>query len=45
MILAPEKPITISRFENDIRKLDVLYREGWQAVETQLDELRSFIGK
>lgn len=45
MILAPEKPVDISRFENDIRKLDVLYREGWQAVETQLDALRAFVGK
>lgn len=42
MILAPEKPITISRFENNIRVLDELYREGWQAVELQLDEIRAF---
>lgn len=45
MIFAPEKPVTISRFETDMGKLDVLYREGWQAVETQLDELRAFMGK
>ena len=45
LVFAPEKPVKISRFENDIRRLDVLYREGWQAVETRLDELRAFIGK
>lgn len=45
LVLAPEKPVKISRFENDIRVLDTLYREGWQAVELQLDALRKFIGK
>lgn len=45
MILAPEQPVTIGRFENDIRKLDVLYREGWQAVELQLSQIRDFLNK
>lgn len=42
-ILQPEQPITLSRFENDMRKLDVLYREGWQAVEQQLDAIQAFV--
>lgn len=45
LILAPERPIHISRFENDIRKLDVLYREGWNAVERQLSQLKDFLGE
>lgn len=45
MILAPEEPVKISRFENDIHKLDGLYREGWSAVETQLDEIKAFLKK
>ena len=45
MIFAPEQPVELSRFENDIRKLDVLYREGWQSVETRLDEIKAFMKK
>lgn len=45
LLFAPEQRVAISRFENDIRKLDVLYREGWQAVELRLDELKQFLAK
>ena len=43
MILAPAQPVKLSRFESDMRKLDVLYQEGWSQVEQQLDSIRSFL--
>ncbi len=43
MIFAPERPVTISRFENDIRKLDFLYRDGWADLERRLDEVKRFL--
>jgi predicted patatin/cPLA2 family phospholipase len=45
LIYAPEKPVEISRFENDIRKLDFLYREGWKDVELTLPQLQEFLEK
>lgn len=43
LILAPEKPVKISRFENDIRKLDFLYRDGWNDVERRLSQIQKFL--
>ena len=43
MIFAPAQPVKLSRFESDMRKLDVLYQEGWSQVEQRLDSLRSFL--
>lgn len=43
IILAPEKPVKISRFENDIAKLDFLYRDGWADVEHRLDDIKAFL--
>ena len=38
-VYAPEKPVKISRFENDISKLEFLYRDGWKDVEHTLPQL------
>lgn len=43
MILAPDRPIKISRFENDMKKLDFLYRDGWSDLERRLDEINAFL--
>ena len=42
-VYAPEKPVKISRFENDLRKLDFLYRDGWKDVEHTLPQLKEFL--
>lgn len=43
MIFAPKQPVKISRFENDMKKLDFLYRDGWADVESRLDEIKAFL--
>lgn len=43
MVLAPKTPVKISRFENDIKKLDFLYRDGISDVEEVLEQLKSFL--
>lgn len=42
-VYAPEKPVKISRFENDISKLEFLYRDGWKDVEHTLPQLTEFL--
>ncbi|MDO5549160.1 MAG: patatin family protein [Eubacteriales bacterium] len=42
-VYAPENPVKISRFENDIHKLDFLYRDGWKDVEHTLPQLKEFL--
>ena len=42
-IYAPEQPVKISRFENDISKLEFLYRDGWKDVEHTLPQLTEFL--
>lgn len=43
IVLAPKKPIKISRFENDMKKLDFLYRDGWADFERRMDEIKAFL--
>lgn len=42
-VYAPEQPVKISRFENDISKLEFLYRDGWKDVEHTLPQLTEFL--
>lgn len=43
--LAPQKPVTISRLEGNIKKLRALYRQGQQETEERLPELIKYLEK
>lgn len=42
-VLRPPKPVTISRTEKDLQKLESLYREGKEACLKQLDALNCYL--
>ncbi|MDD6675201.1 MAG: patatin family protein, partial [Lactimicrobium massiliense] len=42
-VLAPEKPITIRRFESDMDKLGDLYWQGYHETKEHLDALRQYL--
>ena len=41
-VLAPEKPLTISRFETNLQKLDEVYQEGYMQTAAKKPQLCSF---
>lgn len=43
-IIRPEFPVTVSRMERNIRKLEALYEEGRRIAEERLPELREYLG-
>lgn len=43
-VLAPEEPITISRFEGDMEKLGALYWQGYREATARMPELLSYFG-
>lgn len=44
-VLRPPKPVTVSRTEKDLAKLQALYEEGRQACEQQLDALQAYLSE
>ncbi|MBQ7563848.1 MAG: patatin family protein [Lachnospiraceae bacterium] len=42
-VMAPSKPVTVSRFEGDMEKLGELYWLGYQDMEAKLDQLKSYL--
>ncbi len=42
-VIAPSKPVTVSRLEKDMEKLGALYHLGFSDVEAQLDEIRNYL--
>lgn len=43
-IIRPEKPVEVSRVEQDVRKIEALYEEGRQVAEKMLPELKAYLG-
>lgn len=43
-VIRPEFPVTVSRVERDIRKLEALYKEGGRVATEKLAELRAYLG-
>lgn len=42
-VIRPEEPVTVSRAERNVEKLDALYRRGRMAAEKALPALRQFL--
>lgn len=43
-VLAPQKPVELSRFERDEDKLKALYQQGYDDAKARINELRKFLG-
>lgn len=43
-VIRPEFPVTVSRVERDLRKLEELYEEGRRVAVSQLPRLREYLG-
>lgn len=43
-VIRPDKHVTVQRTEQDKRKLEALYEDGRRLAETQLDELKQYLG-
>lgn len=43
-VIRPEFPVTVSRVERDIRKLEALYEEGRRVAAAKLTELQAYLG-
>lgn len=43
-VIRPEFPVTVSRVEQDLRKLEALYGEGRRVAEEKLGALREYLG-
>lgn len=43
-VIRPEFPVTVSRVERDLRKLEQLYEEGRRVAEEQLPRLLEYLG-
>lgn len=43
-VIRPEFPVTVSRVERDLRKLEDLYEEGRRVATEQLPRLRAYLG-
>lgn len=44
-VLRPEQPVQVSRFEQDVRKLEALYDEGAELAKRRLGELYEYLGR
>ena len=44
-VIAPSKPVTVTRFEKDIEKLGELYWLGYHDAEEQLEALQEYLAK
>ena len=42
-LIAPSKPVTVSRFDGDMDKLGALYWEGYRDMNSRLDLLRDYL--
>ena len=42
-VIRPEYPVDVSRFEQDVRKLEKLYREGVRIMEGRLEALETYL--
>jgi predicted patatin/cPLA2 family phospholipase len=42
-VIAPSRPITVSRFEKDLDALSALYRMGYEDTKTALGALRDYL--
>jgi len=42
-VIRPEYPVDVSRFEQDVRKLEKLYREGVRIMEGRLEALEAYL--
>lgn len=44
-IIRPSKPVTISRIEKNLEKLQALYEEGYQDAKNQYEAMMHYLGK
>ncbi|SEK93921.1 Predicted phospholipase, patatin/cPLA2 family [Ruminococcus sp. YRD2003] len=44
-LIAPSKPVTVTRFDGDMDKLGALYLLGFSDMKSRLAELRGYLGK
>lgn len=45
IVIRPPRPVEISRVEKDVRKLNALYQEGYNAAFAKADAIREFLGE
>lgn len=43
-VIRPDKPVTVSRTEQDKKKLEALYEDGRRLAEEQLPDIRRYLG-
>ena len=43
-VIRPEFPVQVSRFEQDVRKLEALYEEGTRIAGSRLTALADYLG-
>lgn len=43
-VIRPDKHVTVQRTEQDKRKLEALYEDGRRLAESQIDELKQYLG-
>lgn len=44
-VFAPEEPVTVKKFENNMEKLGELYFTGYNETKARIDELREFLSR
>ena len=44
-VIAPSKPVEVTRFEGDLEKLGALYWLGYRDMEGQMENLRKYLGE
>ena len=44
-LIAPSRPVTVTRFDGDMDKLGALYLLGFSDMKSRLAELRGYLGK
>ncbi len=42
-LIAPSKPVTVSRFDGDMDRLGALYRQGYRDMKSRLDLLKDYL--
>ena len=42
-LIAPSKPVTVTRFDGDMDKLGDLYWLGYHDIEARIEELKQFV--
>jgi len=43
-VIRPDKPVTVSRTEQDRKKLEALYEDGRRLATEQLEDIKKYLG-